>query len=315
LRYPAPERRERPNIVRALRLTAIVPATVPVPTLSRCLVALERAGADEILVADEPAGATPALARNRAVGRATGDVLVFVDADVVVHDDALDRIRARLRDPALDAVFGSYDDAPEAPGAISGFRNLLHHHVHHAGAGPAQSFWTGLGAVRRAVFDAAGGLDPARRWLEDVELGARLIQAGARIELDPSIQGTHLKRYTLRSMLHVDTVERAIPWVDLMLSGRAPRSALNAGGRHRAAALLALGAVGAAVARRPVVAVVAVGAFAALNAELYATIARRRGRGEAAAAVPLHVLHHVSASAAIPAGVALHLRRRYSAAT
>jgi hypothetical protein len=298
-----------------MRLSAIVPATVPAPTLPRCLVALEHAGADEILVADTPAGATPALARNLAVERATGDVLVFVDADVVVHADALKRIRGRLRDPALDAVFGSYDDAPEAPGAVSGFRNLLHHHVHHAGAGPADSFWTGLGAVRRAVFDAAGGLDPERRWLEDVELGARLVQAGARIELDPAIQGTHLKAYTLAGMLHVDTVERAIPWVDLMLAGRAPRRSLNAGARHRAAALLAIGAVGAVATRRPLLAGGALAAFAALNAGLYATIARSRGRGEAAAAVPLHVLHHVSATAAIPAGVALHVRRRYSAAT
>ena len=298
-----------------MRLSAIVPATVAAPTLSRCLVALEHAGADEILVADTPEAATPALARNLAVERATGDVLVFVDADVVVHPDALKRIRGRLRDPALDAVFGSYDNAPEAPGAISGFRNLLHHHVHHAGAGPADSFWTGLGAVRRAVFVAAGGLDPERRWLEDVELGARLVQAGARIELDPAIQGTHLKAYTLGGMLHVDTVERSIPWVDLMLAGRAPRGSLNASARHRAAALLAIGAVGAVAARRPLLAAGALAAFAALNADLYATIARSRGRGEAAAAVPLHVLHHVSATAAIPAGVALHLRRRYSAAT
>jgi hypothetical protein len=298
-----------------MRLSVIVPATVPAPTLARCLAALETARPDELLVADEPAGATPALARNLAADRATGDVLVFVDADVLVHPGALDRIRERLRDPSLDAVFGSYDDSPEAPGPVSGFRNLLHHHVHHAGAGRAESFWTGLGAVRRAVFDAAGRLDPQRRWLEDVELGARLIQAGARIELDPSIQGTHLKRYTLASMLHVDTVERAIPWVDLMLAGRAPRSALNAGARHRAAALLALGTTVFAARRRPLPAVVSLAAFAALNADLYATIARRRGRLEAAAAVPLHVLHHVSATAAIPAGVALHLRRRYSAAT
>ena len=67
--------------------------------------------------------------------------------------------------------------------------------------------------------------------------------------------------------------------------------------------------------RRPLAAAAAVAAFAALNADLYATIARSRGRREAAAAVPLHLLHHVSATAAIPAGVALHLRRRYSAAT
>jgi len=298
-----------------VRLSVIVPATAPAPELPRCLAAIEAAGPDEVLVADEPRGATPALARNRAADRATGDVLVFVDADVLVHPDALDRIRSRLRDPALDAVFGSYDDAPEAPGAISGFRNLLHHHVHHAGAGPAESFWTGLGALRRTAFDAAGRLDPERRWLEDVELGARLVQAGARIELDPAIQGTHLKRYTLAGMLHVDTVERAIPWIDLMLAGRAPHSALNAGGRHRAAALLAVGAVGAAALRRPLAAGIALGAFAALNADLYSTIARRRGRAEALAAVPLHVLHHVSATAAVPAGVALHLRRRYSAAT
>jgi hypothetical protein len=298
-----------------MRLSVIVPATVEAPTLPRCLAAVEAAGPDEVLVANEPAGATPALARNRAAERATGDVLVFVDADVLVHRDALDRIRARLRDPSLDAVFGSYDAAPEAPGAISGFRNLLHHHVHHAGAGRAESFWTGLGAVRRAVFDSAGRLDPQRRYLEDVELGARLVQAGARIELDPAIQGTHLKRYTLASMLHVDTVERAIPWVDLMLAGHAPRSALNAGARHRAAALLALGTTLLLARRRPLPALAALGAFAALNADLYATIARNRGPTEAAAAVPLHVLHHVSATVAIPAGIALHLRRRYSAAT
>jgi glycosyltransferase involved in cell wall biosynthesis len=298
-----------------MRLSVIVPATVEAPTLPRCLAAVDAAGPDEVLVANEPAGATPALARNLAAERATGDVLVFVDADVLIHRDALDRIRARLRDPSLDAVFGSYDAAPEAPGAISGFRNLLHHHVHHAGAGRAESFWTGLGAVRRAVFDSAGRLDPQRRYLEDVELGARLFQSGARIELDPAIQGTHLKRYTLASMLHVDTVERAIPWVDLMLAGHAPRSALNAGARHRAAALLALGTTLLLARRRPLPALAALSAFAALNADLYATIARNRGPTEAAAAVPLHVLHHVSATVAIPAGIALHLRRRYSAAT
>jgi hypothetical protein len=302
-------------MVADVRLSVIVPATAPAPTLSRCLAALKAAGPDELLVADEPARATPAAARNLAAERATGDVLVFVDADVLVHADALDRIRARLRDPGLDAVFGSYDDSPEAPGPVSGFRNLLHHHVHHEGAGRAQSFWTGLGAVRRAAFDGAGRLDPARRWLEDVELGARLIQAGARIELDPAIQGTHLKRYTLASMLHVDTVERAIPWVDLMLDGRAPHSALNAGAKHRVSALLALGVVGAAALRRPGASLLALGAFAAMNSDLYAKVASRRGPLEAAAAVPLHVMHHVSATAAIPAGVALHLRRRYSAAT
>ena len=59
-------------------------------------------------------------------------------------------------DPTLSALFGAYDDLPAAPGIVSNFRNLLHHHVHHRNAGPAETFWTGLGAVRRrASSDAA----------------------------------------------------------------------------------------------------------------------------------------------------------------
>ena len=77
-----------------MHLSVIVPATVPAPTLPRCLAAIEAARPDELLVAAEPAGATPAAARNLAAARATGDVLVFVDADVLVHRDALDRIRS-----------------------------------------------------------------------------------------------------------------------------------------------------------------------------------------------------------------------------
>ena len=116
-------------------------------------------------------------------------------------------------------------------------------------------------------------------------------------------------------MLHVDTVERAIPWVDLMLAGRAPqaRSTRAAATAPRRCSRSARRSSPRAAARSP--AARPSPRFAALNADLYATIARSRGRAEAAAAVPLHVLHHVSATAAIPAGVALHLRRRYSAAT
>ena len=85
--------------------------------------------------------------------RATGDVLVFVDADVLPHRDAFRRIRSAFRgQPELIAVFGSYDDSPPAPGAVSGFRNLLHHYVHQQASGDADTFWAGLGAIRREAF-------------------------------------------------------------------------------------------------------------------------------------------------------------------
>ncbi|MEZ5100659.1 MAG: glycosyltransferase [Thermoleophilia bacterium] len=200
-----------------LRLSTIVPASDGPPTLPRCVAAIEAAAAahEELLVVEEPRGIGPARARNAAARRATGDVLVFVDADVVVRPDAFERIRAAFSaDPGLVAVFGAYDDEPEAPGLVSRFRNLLHHHVHAAAGGPAETFWAGLGAVRADAFHAAGGFDGDgfhRPSIEDVELGARLRRAGGRIVLDPTIRGTHLKRWTLRSMLVTDVHQREAP--------------------------------------------------------------------------------------------------------
>src|SRR5579859_7643077 len=152
-------------------VTAIVPATNAPPTLAACLQAIRAAdeAPEELIVVEQGGG--PADARNRGAARATGDVLVFVDADVLVHAEAFARIRRAFdADASLAALFGSYDDRPAAPGTVSAFRNLMHHHVHHEGAGPATTFWAGLGAVRRDAFEAVGGFDAAR-YLVPSEIG------------------------------------------------------------------------------------------------------------------------------------------------
>jgi hypothetical protein len=296
-------------------LTAIVPATDRPPTLEDCLGAIEAASRppEELLVASHPPGATPAAARNRTAERATGEVLVFVDADVVVHPDAFSRIRDAFdADPELVALFGSYDDAPSAPGVVSSFRNLLHHHVHQSSAGAAATFWSGLGAVRREAFSAAGGFEDDRRWLEDVELGARLNASGARVLLDPAIQGTHLKAWTLPAMVRMDFAERGVPWMELALCGRAPANALNLGWRHRLSAALCVGALLALLGRRPLGAVAALLGLVALNRSFYALLSRRQGPARAAAGVGLHAVHHLAGVAAVPAGLAAYALRRRS---
>jgi hypothetical protein len=296
-------------------LTAIVPATDRPPTLGDCLGAIEAAARapEEVLVASAPSGATPAAARNGAAEGAAGELLVFIDADVVVHPDAFSRIRDAFdADSELVAVFGSYDDAPSAPGMVSGFRNLLHHHVHQSSPGDAATFWSGLGAVRREVFEAAGGFEDERRWLEDVELGARLNAGGARVRLDPAIQGTHLKAWTLPAMVKMDFAQRGIPWVELALSGRAPANALNLGWRHRLSAGLCVAALLALLGRRPLLASAAVLGLATLNRSFYALLSRRQGPARAAAGVGLHAVHHLAGVAAVPAGLAAYALRRRS---
>jgi GT2 family glycosyltransferase len=118
----------------------------------------------------------PAAARNRGARAATGQILVFVDSDVVVAPDAIAGMCALLeRDPAISATFGAYDRLPPERGFMSQYRNLSHAYIHETGNQNATTFWAGLGAMRATVFQSAGGFDErfTRPSIEDIELGYR----------------------------------------------------------------------------------------------------------------------------------------------
>jgi cellulose synthase/poly-beta-1,6-N-acetylglucosamine synthase-like glycosyltransferase len=166
------------------------------------------------------------MSRNLAARHSLGDKLAFFDADVTLHPDTLSHLAQAFQQfPALDAVFGSYDKQPGAQGLVSGFRNLLHAHVHHRSLRNARTFWTGCGAITRDRFFELQGFDERYNEpsIEDVELGLRLHNAGGRILLDSAIQVTYQKRWTLASMVHTDFFQRAIPWAELIRDHARPR--------------------------------------------------------------------------------------------
>lgn len=260
----------------------------------------------------------PAAARNRGAEIATGPILAFVDGDVIAAPDAIARMEAVLEDPALTAVFGAYDEVPPEPGFFSQYKNLSHGYVHSTTGSRARTFWAGLGAVRAAAFRAVGGFDERfdRPCVEDIELGYRLTDAGGTIAVDPSIRGTHLKRWTLWSSVRSDIVDRGIPWTQLLLrAGATAQADLNLTQTLRLSVivsyLLVCFALAGAVWPVAWLGVPAgLAALSALNREYYAYFARVRGPWFAARVVLAHTLHHLCNGVSFVAGQVLYRARR-----
>lgn len=303
-----------------MNLSVIIPVHDGGDNLRLCLEALEDSirPPDEVIVVDDastdgsgdlaqkhgarvlrlpgpPRGA--ALPRNRGATIASGSVLVFVDADVAVHPEAIALAEQTLSlHDDVAALFGSYDANPRAQGLVSRYKNLLHHYVHQHSRREASTFWTGCGAIRREVFDAIGGFDESFRVIEDIELGTRLRRAGHRIWLCPDVQVTHLKRWTLGSLLRSDIFDRAIPWSRLVLQIAQLPAVLNLDFRSRWSALAVWAALllvalawwwpWAGVGT--LLCLVVVGA---LNADLYRFFWRQGGVLFGIAAASLHVFY------------------------
>ena len=193
-----------------------------------------------IIVMDRNGG--PGAARNRAAEEAKGDVLWFVDSDVIAWEDGAEKVRAAFADPEVAAVFGSYDSTPDGQHWFSRYKNLMHRFYHQRAERDAHTFWAGCGAVRKDVFLKIGGFDTETYRvpsIEDIELGYRIRRAGGRIAVDPTLLGKHLKVWTPKSAIHTDIFRRALPWSRLMIAREGVHNDLNTSHGEKAKALIA----------------------------------------------------------------------------
>lgn len=195
-----------------------------------------------VVTLDQQSG--PALARNYGAEAARSGLILFVDADVCVSPKTIGQfIEIFEGESDVAAVFGSYDAVPDKLNLISQYKNLLHHFVHQNGNHNASTFWAGCGAIRRPLFLEVNGFDTKhqRPCIEDIELGVRLRKAGYKIKLDPNIQVTHLKHWTLWEWIRTDIFDRAIPWTRLILNENMALYDLNLSISQRFSAILCCG--------------------------------------------------------------------------
>ena len=258
---------------------------------------------------DGPSG--PAAARNAGAAVALGDVLVFIDADVVVSRASLAHVQRLFAErPETTAVFGAYDDEPGHPGFMSQYKNLSHSYIHHSSDEKARTFWTGFGAVRRHAFDVVGGFDERMRAVEDIDFGYRLTEAGYVVRLDTRMSACHLKRWTLSSTILSDVWDRGVPWTQLILRYGALTNDLNLRTDYRwsvGLAYLALLLVAVAFFEQRVLGGVPViiAGVTALNQRYYRFFYRKRGAAFTARVWLVHALQHLYSGASFAIGLGL----------
>jgi glycosyltransferase involved in cell wall biosynthesis len=170
----------------------------------------------------------PAAARNRGAEASGGEILFFLDSDIIIQKDTIGQIVETFRGrPEISALFCSYQKDTVPSNFYSQYKNLVHHYTHQNSLEDAATFCGGFGAIKRDIFFKLGGFDENYRSLEDMEFGYRLYQSGYKIFLNKEIQLTHCKEYTFLSLLRSDVMNRAIPWTRLMLEKRIFRKDLN----------------------------------------------------------------------------------------
>jgi GT2 family glycosyltransferase len=318
-------------------IAVVVPARNATATLRTCLAAIrtQLAPGDQLVVVDdgstdataalaEAEGARvvrllrtvgPAGARNRGADETGAEILFFVDADVRVASDTLERVRARFGDADLGAVIGSYDESPTDPSLVARYKNLAHHFVHQRSSERAHTFFGACGAIRRAAFLAVGGFDAARYprpSIEDIELGGRLVRSGISIALDRTLQVTHLKGWRFWPLLRTDLLDRAIPWTRLALERDGFRDDLNLRRRERvvaAGAVVFLAALVASLFSAEILPLaVALGLLqVAANRKFLGFLRTRGGWRLALAGFALHELYYAIAVAGFTIGTLAHV--------
>ncbi|MBE9212595.1 glycosyltransferase family 2 protein [Plectonema cf. radiosum LEGE 06105] len=259
--------------------------------------------------------AGPAKARNLGASVATGDILYFVDADVVISQDAISQVKKAFENESdLAALIGSYDDEPGASNFLSQYKNLFHHYTHQIASQEAFTFWGACGAIRREIFLSLSGFNESYRRpsIEDIELGYRIRRGGYKIKLVKDLQVKHLKRWGVVSLLKAEIFYRALPWTELILRQRQLDNDLNLGVSSRLSVVLIYAILATLVAAWWWSGFLAVTALLSLimlwlNFAVYRFFHDKRGLGFALRVIPWHWFYYIYGGLAFAVGTTNYL--------
>jgi glycosyltransferase involved in cell wall biosynthesis len=151
--------------------------------------ALVRGSRARLIVAP---GLRQAAAVNRGVAESRGEIVLVLNADDVLYPNAVASLAAALeRAPDAPAAYGEADHIADDDTVIERY--------------PTRAFDAGAlrdgcyicqpaAAVRRAAFDAVGGMDPRLDFAMDYDFWIRLAHRGAFVKIDELVAGSRMHR-------------------------------------------------------------------------------------------------------------------------
>jgi glycosyltransferase involved in cell wall biosynthesis len=155
-----------------------------------------------VIKVDDGGGANNA--RNIGSMQAKGDILMFVDADIVIERETMLGIVETLEENYSDAVVGIYTAKHRHESFVSQYKNLWVRYSYIKSPPAIDWLFGSISGIKKNSFEKLGGFNVellAKHGHDDIELGKRAAQAELNIVLNMDIEVEHLKRYTILSFI------------------------------------------------------------------------------------------------------------------
>lgn len=132
-------------------------------------------------------------ARNLGVEHSKGEIIVFIDSDVLIKDDTLEKIYDLFdKNKDIDAITGMLSKENPNKDFFSQYKNLYMNFVFNNVQNPIDFLYGSIFAMRKNVFEP---FSEKFGKADDTDLGKRLAKKGCKIILDKSLEVVHLKKY------------------------------------------------------------------------------------------------------------------------